>query len=94
MKRRRAIIFAIALFAYLVSYAVFSVNGSYITANHGGQHWTKSWAPLYLVEAYRAPTGRQRTTLTIWGIAYLPCLFLDHMLWHRDQEPELRTSGA
>lgn len=89
MKHRRAITLGAVLLIYFGSYAIFSLNGRYITGNHGGTHWTKSWAPLHLVEPYRAPTGRQGTSITVWGVPYFPCLFLDRLIWHRNQDPEV-----
>lgn len=75
------------LAAYLLVYVLLSVNGQYITANHGGSDWSRSWCPAFVEVAYRAPTGRQKTNPTLLASIFWPCLLLDRWLWHRDKDP-------
>lgn len=75
------------LAGYLSSYALFSVNGRYISTNHGASGATRCWAPWYLVDFYISPVGRQKLDIRPLGFVYLPCWVLDRLLWHRDQDP-------
>ena len=82
LKRRRwiGIVF---LLIYGATYVPFSRAGTYVTNNHGGDHWTRDWCPPHLVYAYRAMSGRTRIAYTDWGMVYLPCILLDRCFWHR-----------
>jgi len=78
---------AALLLFYVVGYVPLSLAGTYLTENHGGDDWQRSWCPRFLVTPYRAPSGRQRADLSPVGALYWPLLGMDRLLWHRDQEP-------
>ncbi|HNT88841.1 MAG TPA: hypothetical protein PKL84_13345 [Candidatus Hydrogenedentes bacterium] len=71
------------LLLYMASYAVMSLSGEYVFNNHGGADWREEWCPRYLVYPYRAPTGRTRIAVSRLGMAYLPLIILDWLLWHK-----------
>lgn len=71
---------------YALVYVVLSLAGKYTIANHGGNDWRKEWSPKGLVYEYTSPAGRSRTEFTMVGAAYWPCIFIDHLLWHRTTE--------
>ena len=69
-------------------YCLLSLQGAYVLANHGGQHWTLSWCPPALVApSARGDAMRPRTTPTGLGIALAPLLVADRLLWHKDRDP-------
>jgi hypothetical protein len=74
-----------ALCCYVLSYILMSLSGHPAVANHGGSDWRREWFPKYLLEDYAAPSGRTRASLTSLGKLYWPCIFLDHLLWHRTE---------
>lgn len=86
-KKTKYMIIALCFIIYLTAYIPCSVGGRYITANHGGNHWTRYWGPMNLVGPYRAPSGRQRETFTLIGFLYMPCIVLDRCFWHLSEDP-------
>ena len=80
-RRRKADVIALAM--YLASYVVFSFLGEYTVASYGGMDWRRKWCPRYLVQEYTSPVGRAKTDFTLLGSLYWPCVFLDHLIWHR-----------
>jgi len=67
--------------AYVGSYALLSLDGRFIYANHGGSHWSKRWGPYHLVEEYWIIRPHER--LTMLGVLYYPCIVVDRLVWHR-----------
>ena len=76
----------LVLAVYLASYLPFSLTGEWVTANHGGPHWTCEWLPQGLMEDYRGFSGRPKTRLTVPGALYWPCIVGDRLLWHRTRD--------
>lgn len=70
---------------YLGSYFVLSANGSYVLANHGGSHWTKSWCPAFVIVEY----GFIRTHIrpTLLAAFYAPLVIIDRSIVHPNLEP-------
>ncbi len=86
--QRSKVLFAVLLATYLISYGLMSMKGEYMISNHGGNDWSKDWAPKYLVvKSGRPRTGRASTDYTLLGSLYWPCIFLDSWLWHKAQDP-------
>ncbi len=78
---------AFPLTVYVGVYILLSLGGSYLTVNHGGDDWERSWCPSLLVRPYLAPSGRRKAYLSLAGALYWPLLAMDRLLWHRSQEP-------
>ena len=72
---------------YVGSYTLLSMNGEYALANHGGQHWTRSWCPAGVVESYRGFVGRSKIRPTPLAPVYWPLVVVDMWLWHPSLEP-------
>ena len=70
---------------YLGGYIALSVNGSYVLANHGGQDYSRSWAPSHLIEQFR--TVRVHIRPTPLAAVYLPLNILDRLVVHPALEP-------
>jgi hypothetical protein len=68
---------------YVAIYIPLSVGGQYVVANHGGNDWRREWLPRGLAFEYVSRSGRSRTDLTLVGAVFWPCLFFDHLFWHR-----------
>lgn len=74
---------------YLMAYVGLSLGGNFTIANHGGNDWRREWCPKGLVYEYTSPSGRSKTDFTAIGTIFWPCIFIDHLLWHRTQEANL-----
>ena len=72
-----------SLAVYLITYVALTLSGSYTVANHGGSDWRREWVPKFLMVDYASATGRTKSDITLAGAVYWPCIFLDHLLWHR-----------
>ncbi len=80
---------AMLLCFYVVTYVIFSLNGRYVVANHGGMDWRREWCPKYLVVEYVSYAGRAKTAFTVLGTFFWPCIVLDQFLWHRTSEAKV-----
>jgi hypothetical protein len=65
---------------YLVSYMLFSLQGGYVLANHGGDHYTRSWCPKFVIVEYWIIRGHIRPT--VLAAVYLPLVILDRLFVH------------
>jgi len=83
----KRIVIPILLFNIL-SYLPFSFCGEYKTTNYGGRDWRIEWHPCYMIKHYRGIYGRSKSTHTILGVVYWPCIFLDRMFWHKTEYRE------
>ena len=83
---RVAVVFA---GVYLLTYVYLSAMGSRRVASRGGSEWVSEWCPRYLVQEYSAPSGRIKTEISWLGAAYLPCILLDQMMWHRTAKADI-----
>jgi hypothetical protein len=83
--RRRVSFMAVWLAGYVIMYGVLSWHGSYIDANLGGSDNRSIWYPAHCGEAYRAPSGRQRSSLRPLGWFFVPLLLADRWFIHRTQ---------
>ncbi len=70
---------------YLGSYIVLSLQGTYVLANHGGQHYSRSWAPRHLIEQFW--TVRVHIRPTRLAAVYLPLIVMDRLVVHPALEP-------
>ncbi len=70
---------------YLLSYMSLSLQGSYVFANHGGAHYTRSWCPKFVIVEYRIIRGHIRPT--VLAAVYLPLVVLDRLFVHPGLEP-------
>ena len=73
----------VSLALYLISYVPLTLSGAYTVANHGGSDWRREWLPKYLMIEYTSPAGRTKSDITLAGAVYWPCIFTDHLVWHR-----------
>jgi hypothetical protein len=78
-----------SLMAYLLSYLLFSLAGTYAVANHGGSDWTREWLPRGLMIEYHGACGRAKSDLTLVGAVYWPCILCDRLVWHRTTQVEV-----
>ena len=78
---------AIFLLLYVGSYVPLSMNGEYALANHGGQHWTRSWCPRYVIEVEVGRVGRPKIHLSHLAVIFWPLFVADTWLWHPAMEP-------
>ncbi len=75
----------LSLLLYIGTYVALSLNGSYMLANHGGAHWTKSWTPPLVVESFITINTHIRPGPL--AAVYWPLFVLDIWLWHPSIEP-------
>ena len=61
-RKRRPKLVAIVAPLYLGSYVLLSANGLYTLANHGGNHWTLSWCPRFVIVQYQIIRSHIRPT--------------------------------
>ena len=83
-KRRPKLVVALAVI-YFGSYTLLSVNGAYIMANHGGDHWSRTWCPAYVMVEYQILRTKIRPT--VLAACYLPLVVLDRLIVHPVLEP-------
>ena len=84
-KNRRPKLVAALVAFYLGSYMHLSVQGSYIFANHGGSHYTRSWCPKYVIVEYWMIRAHIRPTAL--AAVYLPLVVADRLFVHPGLEP-------
>ncbi len=70
---------------YLGSYLVLSASGSYVLANHGGSHWTRSWCPPFVIEEYWIV--RSHIGPTPLALVYAPLVIIDRAFVHPGVDP-------
>ena len=89
--KRRPKLVAIVATLYLGSYLLLSANGQYVLANHGGNHWTLSWCPRFVIVQYRIIRPHIRPTSL--AVLYMPLLIIDRSFIHpiEDQFPMCNT---
>lgn len=80
----KRIVIPVLLFNIL-SYLPFSLSGEYKTSNYGGQDWRTEWHPRFMINHHIGYAGRSKSTHTILGVIYWPCIFLDRMCWHKTE---------
>jgi hypothetical protein len=84
MKRRPKLLVPIAVI-YLGSYLLLSVNGSYVLANHVGDHWTLSWCPPFVIVEYWVIRSHIRPTPL--ALVYAPLVIIDRTFVHPTVAP-------
>ena len=84
-KNRRPKLLAAIAALYLGSYFLLSVNGSYVLANHGGDHWTWSWCPKFVIVEYW--NIRPHIRPTFLAAVYAPLVILDRSIIHPTVDP-------
>ncbi len=73
---------------YLLSYILPSLTGKNVVNNHGGSEWWNEWCPKHLIYDYVSPSGRIKTSYTMLGAIYWPCILIDHTAWHQSKEAQ------
>ena len=73
------------LIAYFGSYALLSLDGQYVLANHGGADWSLTWCPDLLIVT--TEFIRPHISPTPLAFAFLPLLLLDRYVVHPPLEP-------
>ena len=84
MKDRKIILAAVAVL-YLGSYVLLSASGDYVLANHGGDHYTLSWCPRFVIVQYW--NIRSHIRPTILAAFYAPLLIVDRTIIHPTVDP-------